>query len=68
MLAAAIRTFGGREVLEVTELETPRPSPGEVRVRVKAAGIPGLPFVDADGAHREVETGHVRGKVVLAID
>lgn len=38
MLAAAIRAFGGPEVIEMTELDTPRPSPGEVRVRVKAAG------------------------------
>ncbi|GHA77817.1 NADP-dependent oxidoreductase [Streptomyces termitum] len=39
MLAAAIRAFGAPEAIEVTELDTPRPAPGEVRVRVRAAGV-----------------------------
>ncbi|MER8235261.1 NADP-dependent oxidoreductase [Streptomyces sp. NPDC094049] len=39
MLAAAIHAFGGPEELKVTEVDTPRPAPGEVRVRVRAAGV-----------------------------
>src|SRR5204862_2470557 len=31
--------FGGREVLTVIDDEAPRPGPGEVRVRVLAAGV-----------------------------
>src|SRR5262245_32530499 len=31
--------FGGPEVVRVIEDETPRPGPGEVRVRVLAAGV-----------------------------
>src|SRR4051794_39847527 len=36
--------FGGPEVLRVVEEDTPRPGPGEVRVRVLAAGVS---FTDA---------------------
>jgi len=31
--------FGGPEVLRVTEEDDPRPAPGEVRIRVEAAGV-----------------------------
>jgi NADPH:quinone reductase-like Zn-dependent oxidoreductase len=33
------REYGGPEVLEIVETETPRPGPGEVVVEVKAAGV-----------------------------
>src|SRR5512146_2338814 len=36
--------FGGPEVLRVLEADTPHPAPGEVRVRVLAAGVS---FTDA---------------------
>ncbi|MFG3441642.1 NADP-dependent oxidoreductase [Nonomuraea sp. NPDC047897] len=39
MRAAAFRTFGGPEVLRVMELPAPVAGPGEVRVRVRAAGV-----------------------------
>ncbi|MDF2711557.1 MAG: alcohol dehydrogenase [Nonomuraea muscovyensis] len=39
MRAAAFRTFGGPEVLQVMELPAPVAGPGEVRVRVRAAGV-----------------------------
>ncbi|WP_328653215.1 NADP-dependent oxidoreductase [Micromonospora sp. NBC_00330] len=39
MRAAAFHTFGGPEVLEVIEVATPVAGPGEVRVRVEAAGV-----------------------------
>lgn len=39
MRAAAISTFGPPSVLQVMELETPLAGPGQVRVRVKAAGV-----------------------------
>ncbi|MBM0230645.1 NADP-dependent oxidoreductase [Micromonospora sp. STR1_7] len=39
MRAAAFHTFGGPEVLEVIEVATPVAAPGEVRVRVEAAGV-----------------------------
>ncbi|MFJ3883263.1 NADP-dependent oxidoreductase [Streptomyces sp. NPDC090077] len=39
MKAAAINSFGGPEVVELLEVETPVAGPGQVRVKVKAAGI-----------------------------
>ncbi|WP_326825078.1 NADP-dependent oxidoreductase [Streptosporangium sp. NBC_01756] len=39
MKAAAFSMFGGPEVLRVMELETPEAGAGQVRVRVKAAGV-----------------------------
>ncbi|HCX67256.1 NAD(P)H-quinone oxidoreductase [Parvibaculum sp.] len=39
MKAIAIREPGGPEVLELTEIETPRPGPDEILIRVEAAGI-----------------------------
>jgi NADPH:quinone reductase-like Zn-dependent oxidoreductase len=39
MRAVSQRVFGGPEVLEVVDLERPRPAAGEALVRVAAAGI-----------------------------
>lgn len=39
MKAAAFSEFGGPEVLRVMELEAPQAGPGQVRVRVRAAGV-----------------------------
>ncbi len=39
MRAAAFHTFGGPEVLRVVEVATPVAGPGEIRVRVEAAGV-----------------------------
>ena len=39
MRAIWVRRHGGPEVLEVREGPDPRPKPGEVRVRVQAAGL-----------------------------
>ncbi|MFD0279157.1 NADP-dependent oxidoreductase [Kitasatospora sp. NPDC127111] len=39
MKAVTVPEFGGPEVLRVTEVPTPAAGPGEVRVRVRAAGV-----------------------------
>ncbi|MEU8246427.1 NADP-dependent oxidoreductase [Nonomuraea sp. NPDC048916] len=39
MRAAAFALFGGPEVLQVMELPAPEAGPGQVRVRVRAAGV-----------------------------
>ena len=44
MKRVVVERFGGPEVLQVVEEEDPRPRPGEVRVRVLAAGVS---FTDA---------------------
>ena len=39
MKAIQVYQFGGPEVLAVHEVPTPKPGPGEVLVRVRAAGV-----------------------------
>jgi NADPH:quinone reductase-like Zn-dependent oxidoreductase len=39
MKAVTFAEYGGPEVLHVTEVEDPRPGPGQVRVAVRAAGV-----------------------------
>lgn len=39
MQAIVVRQFGGPEVLRLEEVPDPRPGPGEVRVRIHAAGV-----------------------------
>lgn len=39
MKAARFSRFGGPEVLEIVDLPDPRPGAGEIRVRVRAAGV-----------------------------
>jgi NADPH2:quinone reductase len=39
MKAILVRQFGGPEVLQITEVDTPKPGPGQVLVRIKAAGV-----------------------------
>lgn len=51
MPAMQLRTFGGPEVLELVELDTPEPGPGQVLVRVVASGV--------NPAERKVRSGLV---------
>jgi len=39
MKAVCFRQFGGPEVLEIAEYPDPHPSPGQVRIAVRAAGV-----------------------------
>ena len=39
MKRVVVGHYGGPEVLQVVEEDDPRPGPGEVRVRVLAAGV-----------------------------
>jgi len=39
MKAVTFDRFGSAEVLQTTELDIPRPGPGQVRVRIKAVGV-----------------------------
>src|SRR5688500_16529382 len=39
MRAIVVREFGGPDVMKVEERPTPKPGPGEVLVRVHAAGV-----------------------------
>ncbi|WP_026870209.1 quinone oxidoreductase family protein [Inquilinus limosus] len=80
MKAVQFSRFGGPEVLEVVDLPTPRPGPGEVLVRVRAAGVnyfetllrrnlyavtPELPMVPGVEVAGEVEAVGEGGDVAL---
>src|SRR5260370_20751048 len=39
MRAVIIRSFGGTDVLEVADVATPEPGPGQVRIAVRAASV-----------------------------
>ena len=39
MRAISIPSFGGPEALTLTEVATPEPAPGQVRIQVAAAGV-----------------------------
>jgi len=54
MEAIVFDSFGGPEVLRVAQAEIPRPGPGQVRLRVRAAGVNQLDFKIRNGWMREV--------------
>lgn len=51
MRAVVIREPGGPEVLEVREVPVPEPAPGEIRVRVAAAGVNRADLLQRKGGH-----------------
>ncbi|MGR6916740.1 NADP-dependent oxidoreductase [[Actinomadura] parvosata] len=52
MKAVRFHEYGGIEVLRVEEVERPVPGPGQVLVKVKAAGInPGEAYIRVGGVH-----------------
>ena len=55
-LRIVVRRFGGSEVLETAQEETPEPSRGEVRVRELAAGVSFADLLMREGIHPEKTT------------
>lgn len=51
MHAISISRFGGPEVLQVADLERPTPGPGEVLIRVRAAGVNRPDIVQREGRY-----------------
>ncbi|MCG8504158.1 MAG: NAD(P)H-quinone oxidoreductase [Sphingomonadales bacterium] len=51
MHAIAISRFGGPEVLQVVDLDRPNPGPGEVLIRVRAAGVNRPDIVQREGRY-----------------
>ena len=54
MKAVTFAEYGGPEVLRVTEVEDPRPGPGQVRVAVRAAGVNPIDWKARSGFMAEV--------------
>jgi NADPH:quinone reductase-like Zn-dependent oxidoreductase len=54
MKANLIRKYGGPEVLEFADVDSPKPAPGEVLVRVAAAGVNPLDWKLRSGAMKMI--------------
>ncbi len=63
MKAAVIRRFGDPDSLAIEEIDTPRPKPRSVVIKVLAAGV--NRFDHYAEAHRLVSTNQVTGSLVL---
>jgi NADPH:quinone reductase-like Zn-dependent oxidoreductase len=62
MKAVVMRRRGGPEVLQVEEVPTPVPGPGEVLVRVYACGLNHLDLYTRAGAQgRKAKLPHILG-------
>lgn len=53
MKAVRFNTYGGPEVLQVVEVEAPHAGPGQVRIRVRAAGVNPIDWKIRAGLMRE---------------
>lgn len=60
MQAVTISTFGGPDVLRVTDVAVPEPGPGQVRVKVHAAAVHPVDLAIRAGAFAELLPGQPR--------
>ncbi|PCE26438.1 quinone oxidoreductase [Paraburkholderia acidicola] len=68
MRAIQIHEYGGPEVLRRVEIDVPKPAPGEVLVRVVAAGINFMDIHTRQGKYRESRTYPVRIPCTLGME
>lgn len=68
MRAIQIHEYGGPEVLRRVEIEVPKPSPGEVLVRVVTAGINFMDVHTRQGKYRDSRTYPVRIPCTLGME
>lgn len=55
MKAIQFRRYGGPEVLDIVEIDPPHAGPGEVRIRVRAAGVNPSDWKRREGQYRAFE-------------
>lgn len=67
MRAGVFEENGGPEVIRITEVETPEPGPGEVRIRVGAASMNHLDLWVRRGLPIETPMPHIGGSDVAGI-
>ncbi|MBZ5734085.1 NADP-dependent oxidoreductase [Nocardioides sp. TRM66260-LWL] len=68
MRAIVVERFGGPEVLRIAEIDEPRPGPGQVRIRVRAAGVNPLDWKIRSGhAPFPITLPHVGGLEVAGV-
>src|SRR5271157_2186532 len=62
MKAIMVKEFGGPEVMKIEEVPTPKPGPGHVLVRIKAAGVnPVETYIRAGSYPRKPELPYTPG-------
>ena len=61
MLAAVFHENGGPEVIGIEEMDTPRPGPGEARIRVEASSMNHLDLWMRRGLPIEIPMPHIGG-------
>ena len=65
--AIRVKEFGGPEVLQLEEVPTPQPGPGEVLVRIHAAGVNPVETTFAPERTRDCQSCHThRGTTARA--
>ena len=67
MLAAVFHENGGPEVVTVEGIETPRPGPGEVRIRVEASSMNHLDLWMRRGLPIRIPMPHIGGSDIAGI-
>ncbi len=67
MRAAAFSEYGGPEVVNLTDVETPEPGPGEVRVAVRAASMNHLDLWVRRGLPIEIPMPHIGGADIAGV-
>lgn len=67
MLAAVFHENGGPEVVAVEKVETPRPGPGQVQVRVEASSLNHLDLWLRRGLPIEIPMPHIGGSDVAGV-
>ena len=55
MKAIQFSRYGGPDVLDIVEIDPPHPGPGEVRIRVRAAGVNPADWKRREGQYRAFE-------------
>ena len=65
MLAAVFHENGGPEVIRVEEMDTPRPGPAEVRIRVEASSMNHLDLWMRRGLPIEIPMPHIGGSDIV---
>ena len=67
MKAAVLTQFGAPDVLQYTDIETPEPKAGEVRIKILAAGLNRLDHYLRSGSVTEIPFPHILGSDAVGV-
>ena len=64
MKAVALNSFGGPEVLKVIDVAKPEPGPGEILIKIEAAGLNRLDhYIREGGVNPSLSFPHILGSM-----